>query len=100
VTVQPDGSWVAVSGTVEKVMDRELILDTGTGKIQIDTLGMTYNPLDDVGYQKIDEGDRVSVSGRLDLDFFERKEIQADAIVSLSRDQRKTSKSKASKEES
>lgn len=85
VTV-PDGSWVSVSGKVQEVAGRELVLDTGLGTMRVDTILMPYNPLDDVGFQKIDEGDRISVTGTLDLDFFEKREIQADSIVSLTRD--------------
>lgn len=82
----PDGTWMSVSGTVASIDGRELVLDTGVSKIQVDTINMPYNPLDEVGYQKIKKGDRISVWGRLDLDFFEKREIQADSIVTLSRD--------------
>ncbi len=39
--------------------------------------------------EKIDEGGRVSVSGNLDLDFFERNEIQTNYIVTVDRDKTK-----------
>lgn len=85
--VVPDGSWISLSGTVEEVSGRELRLDVGDGDIvQVDTILMEYDPLDEAGFQKIDKGDRVSVTGRLDLDFFERREIQAETIVRLERD--------------
>ena len=87
--VLEDGTWVSVSGKVAKVGDREFLIEAGDGRIQIDTIGMAYNPLDDTGFQKIEKGDRVSVTGRLDLDFFERREIQADTIVTLSKDAKK-----------
>ncbi|HSN81255.1 MAG TPA: NirD/YgiW/YdeI family stress tolerance protein [Polyangiales bacterium] len=92
VVTIPDGAWTSVNGTVEKIDGRELVLDTGVSKIRVDTINMAYNPLDEVGYQKIKKGDRVSVWGRLDLDFFEKREIQADSIVTLSRDKTKKSK--------
>jgi len=82
---------MSLSGTVESVSGREFILDTGTGEIQVDTISLGYNPLDEVGYQQVDVGDRVSVTGELDRDFFERKEILADTVVTLSRDETRKS---------
>jgi uncharacterized protein YdeI (BOF family) len=87
----PDGAWMSVRGTVEKIDGREFVLDTGSGTVRIDTVFMPYNPLDDVGFQAIEPGDRVLVTGNLDLDFFEKREIQADGIVTLSRDETKRS---------
>lgn len=88
-----EGTWMTVVGTIEEIQGRELVLDTATSKIRVDTSELGYNPLDEVGLQRLARGDRVSVSGRLDLGFFERKEIVADTIVSLARD--KTKKSSA-----
>lgn len=81
-----DGTWMTVSGRVVKVDERELSLDTGFRKVRIDTAAMPYNPLDDVGFQRIDRGDRISVTGTLDIDFFEKDEIDAESIVTLNRD--------------
>jgi hypothetical protein len=44
---------------------------------------MPYNPLDDEGYQKVDVGDRVSVTGTMDYDLFEGRELVADSLVIL-----------------
>lgn len=84
-----DGSWINVKGTVINVHDREFVLDTGGVRIQIDTINMNYNPLDDEGFQQLDEGDKVSVSGTVDLDFFEKSEIQAKTITTLHEDRSK-----------
>ena len=46
---------------------------------------MLYNPLDDEGYQKIDVGDRVKVTGNIDNDLFEGKELMADSVIKLNR---------------
>lgn len=78
-----DGAYVTASGTVREVKGREFVLDTGAGAIQVDTLPMAYNPMDDDGLQKIMPGDRVHVTGILDDGLFERKEIQANTIVSM-----------------
>lgn len=43
-------------------------LDTGSRMVTVDTVDMSYNPLDNEGFQKIKKGDRVSVSGMFDTD--------------------------------
>ncbi len=87
VTVPLDeGSWVNISGIIEDVDGREFTLATGFGEIQVDTRTMAYNPLDNEGFQRLDRGQAVSVRGRLDNDLFERREIIADTIYSLSAD--------------
>ena len=72
-----------VRGTVTDVNDREFTIDTGTRALTVDTGTMPYNPLDDVGYQKIEEGDYVSVSGNMDYSFWEGRELLADSVVTL-----------------
>lgn len=54
--------------------------------MKIDTSGMTYNPMDDLGFQKIEKGDYVSVSGDMDYDFWEKKELMADTIITIADD--------------
>jgi uncharacterized protein YdeI (BOF family) len=81
-----DGTRMHVTGTVTRIDGREFVLDTGYSKVRVDTLGLGYNPLDSIGLQRIEKNDRVSVTGNLDLDFFERAEIQADVVTKLSRD--------------
>ncbi len=39
--------------------------------------------MDDEGFQKIEEGDRVRVYGDLDTSLFDETEIAADVIVTL-----------------
>ncbi|HET6564655.1 MAG TPA: hypothetical protein VFG52_04515, partial [Xanthomonadales bacterium] len=70
-------------GTVSKVQDEEFVVDTGARSLTVEVDEMAYNPLDDEGYQKIEVGDRVSVAGSLDYDFFEGRELEADSIVEL-----------------
>ncbi|MFW5740211.1 MAG: NirD/YgiW/YdeI family stress tolerance protein [Myxococcota bacterium] len=77
---------MTVSGTVKKVEGRDLVLDTEPGELRVDTASLAYNPLDDEGYQQIDVGDRVRVSGRIDSGLFDGRELSADWIVSLSTD--------------
>jgi uncharacterized protein YdeI (BOF family) len=76
-------SQTIMQGTVTEVNDEEFVLANGTGKITVETDEMAYDPLDDLGYQEIDVGDRVSVTGEMDYDFLEGQEFVADSIVTL-----------------
>ena len=74
---------MTLSGQVETIDGREFTIDTGLREVRIDTIAMPYNPMDDKGFQQIEVGDWVSVSGQLDLDVFESREIMAESIVTL-----------------
>jgi uncharacterized protein YdeI (BOF family) len=77
-------SRTVVQGTVTEVNDEEFVLNTGVRAITVEVEEMPYNPLDDVGYQKVDVGDRVSVTGTMDYDLFEGRELVADSLVIIS----------------
>jgi len=77
-------SATTVQGEVTAIDAQEFTLDTGLSKMTVDVDEMAYNPLDDEGYQKIDVGDRVSVTGQIDDDLFESSELDADSVVTLS----------------
>ncbi len=79
-----------LTGTVSGVSGRELTLDTGVSQVSVDTMGMAYNPMDDEGYQKIEEGDRVRVYGDLDVSLFDETEIAATTILTLKDASRET----------
>jgi uncharacterized protein YdeI (BOF family) len=74
---------VQLTGEVTSVSGREFTIDTGKRKVQVDTRLMPYNPLDDAGYQQIEKEDWVTVSGDIDTDIFEEREIMAESIVTL-----------------
>ncbi len=74
-------SETVVQGTVKKVNDEEFVIDTGFDELTVEVEEMGYNPLDDQGYQKIEAGDVVSVTGDMDDDFFEGRELVADAVT-------------------
>jgi uncharacterized protein YdeI (BOF family) len=76
-------SRTVVQGTVTDVDDEEFTLHNGARAIRVEVEQMPYNPLDDKGYQKIEVGDRVSVTGDIDHDLFEGRELVADSIVTL-----------------
>lgn len=81
--VPADGTWMNVEGTVERIDGREFILDTGISHIEVDTIEMGYNPLDDIGVQRIDVGDQVSVYGEVERHLFDNRELHATAITSF-----------------
>ncbi|MDX1679246.1 MAG: hypothetical protein R3242_00825 [Akkermansiaceae bacterium] len=80
-----DGAITSLQGTVTSIpKDDEFIIVSGTKTIRVETEEMDYNPLDDEGYQKIEVGDRVSIIGEFDKDFFEGTELVADSVMTLS----------------
>ncbi|MBD3245959.1 MAG: NirD/YgiW/YdeI family stress tolerance protein [Candidatus Omnitrophica bacterium] len=82
-----------LTGKVTSVSGREFTLDTGRKKVQVDTSQMVYNPMDDKGFQKIETGDRVQVSGDLDAGLFQDQELVADTIITLQEDKTKNKQS-------
>jgi uncharacterized protein YdeI (BOF family) len=79
-----DGSWISATGLIENVNGQEFTLNTGHGAIKVDTDSLGYNPMNDEGFRRLTAGDRVYVSGVIDDDFFEQREIKADSVVKLS----------------
>lgn len=90
-----EGHWAAVTtpivisettvvGTVTSVDGREFQVDTMTTDLTVDTREMAYNPLDEEGFQQIEVGDRVRVSGDLETEFFLGRELMADSVITLS----------------
>lgn len=93
--VPSDQPNVSVEGVIASVDNEagEFLLHTGYGEIRVDTKLMGYNPLDKVGFQVLEENDRVLVVGDPTreegvLDLFDRREIMADSIVTLEDDAR------------
>jgi uncharacterized protein YdeI (BOF family) len=78
-----DGSWIQMSGTVESIDGDEFTLDVGYKNLRVDIGEMAYDPLDDIGYQQVDVGDRVSVWGHLDYDLFEGRELEARTLITI-----------------
>ncbi len=75
--------FTEIVGTVTSTSDHEFTVDTDLQQVTIDTTSLLYNPLDDVGYQQIDEGDLVSVTGDMETDLLESMELMADSLVIL-----------------
>jgi uncharacterized protein YdeI (BOF family) len=76
----------SVYGTVTSVSGREFTVDTGVRELTVDTSDMLYDPTDDFGYQQIDVGDYVSVTGEMEEEFWEGRELMADSVVTIDDD--------------
>ena len=85
VSVPVEMAKTSIQGTVTDVDAYEFSVDAGVADVRVDINEMPYNPLDDKGYQKIDVGDRVRVSGNIDIDLFEGQELVADSVIKLNR---------------
>lgn len=74
-----------IRGVVSRVNSGagEFVVDRGKKQITIDTKALGYNPMDERGFQKIESGDTVSVSGSFNPKFLEARILIADRIVSL-----------------
>jgi len=79
-------SRTSVRGTVTSVdaAEREFTIDIGARKLTVETEYLGYNAFDDVGFQKIEKGDRISASGAMDQDFLEGRVLDADSVITLS----------------
>lgn len=73
---QPDGTWINLSGTVESVTTDSFLLNYDGGSI---TVEMDDGDRDADGY-KLVRGDRVTVSGAVDDDFFGSDSIEASSV--------------------
>jgi uncharacterized protein YdeI (BOF family) len=78
-----DVSRTLVQGTVTRVDGRRFTVDTGSRRILVDTARMPYDPLDDTGLQQVRKGDVVSVSGTMNTQFWENRELDATSIIEL-----------------
>ena len=85
VTVPVVVAETVVQGTVTDVNNDEFTVDAGLKNLRVDVNDMPYNPLDDEGYLKIDVGDRVRVTGDMDSDLFEGRELVANTVIKLNR---------------
>ncbi|MDR9500155.1 MAG: hypothetical protein RI556_13340 [Hydrogenovibrio sp.] len=73
---QPDGSWVSLSGQVAFYSPGEFTLDYGEGTITVET-----DDWDDIGDAlPVNEGDKVTVYGRVDDGFYQSRKIEAGSI--------------------
>lgn len=72
---------ISYTGTVSSVDGRKFTLNTGNRSITIDTNPMDYNPMDEVGYQQVEEGDVASVYGSTNTGVIGSRKLMANAVV-------------------
>ncbi|MDT8408117.1 MAG: S1 RNA-binding domain-containing protein [Wenzhouxiangellaceae bacterium] len=72
-----------VSGRVTEIRNGEFSIDTGLREIIVDVREMANDPLDDEGYQKVEVGDYVSVTGGFYTDIFADRQLEAEGIVTI-----------------
>lgn len=73
---QPDDTWISLSGTVESVTADAFTLDYGDGIV---TVEMDDGDRDADAYALM-EGDKVTVTGKVDDDFYETTTIEASSV--------------------
>lgn len=76
-------SRMILQGTVVSVSDEEFTIHTGVRDVTVEVEEMSYNPLDEEGYQQIEVGDYVSVTGQMDYDFLEGQELVASVVTTI-----------------
>lgn len=74
--LQPEDTWISLSGTVESVQQNAFMLNYGSGTV---TVEMDDVDRDAESYQ-LGSGDRVVVSGLINGDFFEMTSIDASSV--------------------
>lgn len=72
-----DGAPVVLTGTIGDIRSDEFDLNYGTGKITVELDGWEWTG-NETRY--LSTGERITVSGRIDDDFFEGREVEADNI--------------------
>jgi len=77
-----------LQGRITSIQGREFTMRVGLEKVAVDTSAMPYNPLDDKGYQQLEVGETVQVTGRLTTELFkEGGGIKARTVTTLRREE-------------
>lgn len=76
---------ITIRGAVTEVRpeEDEFTLDTGFVEADIKTQELLYDPFKGGAFRKIEVGDRTSVTGEVTADWFDERELTAEAIVTL-----------------
>ena len=74
--LQPDDTWISLSGTVESVQQDSFVLDYGRASVIVE---MDDGDRDADAYALL-QGDNVVVNGLIDDDFFEMTTIEASSV--------------------
>jgi uncharacterized protein YdeI (BOF family) len=79
----PVTNEVTIRGTVTGVDPdgREFKVNRGKREMTVETDEMIHNPLGRFGFQRMQSGDVVSVTGKIDYDFFSNRVLEADVVT-------------------
>ncbi|GAB5498539.1 MAG: hypothetical protein PsegKO_08500 [Pseudohongiellaceae bacterium] len=78
-----DFGQVTIQGMVTEVNGSDFVINDAGLAFEVGVDKMAYNPLDDEGYQKIEVGDVVRVTGSMDSSIFDDDALEASAIMTL-----------------
>lgn len=70
-------------GTISAIGEHTFDLGEGPRRVTVNVGEMLRNPLDDNGYQHLEQGDEVRVTGFLDPDLFENHTFEARTVTTL-----------------
>jgi uncharacterized protein YdeI (BOF family) len=77
-------SSTTLRGTVKSVDNGSFTVSSPAGPIRVETDRLAYDPLDEAGYQRVEQGDFVLVRGDMDTAFFDTgRELEASTVVVL-----------------
>lgn len=75
---------MTIQGTVTDIAgEEEFWVDTGLRRVLVETDALDWDPLDADSYPHVGVGDVVSVTGTMDRDFLEGRELVASSVVEL-----------------
>lgn len=78
-----DFGQVTIQGMVTEVNGSDFVINDAGRAFEVGVDKMAYDPLDDEGYQKIEVGDVVRVTGSMDSSIFDDDALEASAIMTL-----------------
>jgi uncharacterized protein YdeI (BOF family) len=74
---------IELRGTVAKVGKDSFQMKVGARMIEVDVDDLGYDPMDELGWQKIDVGDVVRVVGEMDARLFKDRVLDADRVTTV-----------------
>lgn len=73
--MEPDDTWMTLSGTVHSTDDDGFMLDYGDGVLEVEV-----ERRDDTAVSSLQRGDKVTVTGVIDDDLFETTSLEASGV--------------------
>ena len=76
---------MSLTGTITNINGDKFTIDNDKRSVTVDTSELGYNPFDDEGSQKLNKGDRVTVTGDADDDTWKNRTLNAETITSMTK---------------